>query len=130
MARRARCVSVSPGRLWNSTRSYGPGSKSSAISRVTQGSASGKNTARRAPASGSNSLNANFGNGAQISLWIVRREARRRLAGQQGGSDSLSFLRRQFASNIHERIARSRRSLRAPDQALESEDERVYLRRT
>ena len=38
--------------------------------------------------------------------------------------------RRYFACNLNEGIARSWRSLRAPDQALESEDERIHLRRT
>ncbi len=38
--------------------------------------------------------------------------------------------RRHFAINFHEGIARSGRSLRAPDQALESKDEGIHLWRT
>src|SRR5215510_4608980 len=96
-----------------------------------QGSASGKSTARRAPASGSNSPNANLGDAACKSRFGSCAASPLGLfIGSTGGSDSLGYLRRQFASNINEGIARSRRSLRAPDQALESEDEGIYLRRT
>src|SRR5438132_5461190 len=42
--------------------------------------------------------------------------------------DAIQF-RRLFGEYHHERAARSGRPLRAPDQALESEDEGIHLRR-
>jgi hypothetical protein len=59
---------------------------------------------------------------AQIPLWAVRALTR---------GETLTIARRsKIAVNFNEGIARSGRSLRAPDQALESKDERIHLWRT
>src|SRR5208283_739618 len=104
----------------------------------------GRNTVKRAPANGSSSPNANrsgkhppFAAGqaagksssvwkadAQISLWTAHALP----AGLNRKQPQAQ--RSYFAVYFNERIARSGRSFRAPDQALESKDEGIYLWRT
>src|SRR5947209_243615 len=115
---------------------------------------SGRSTVKRAPASVSSSPN-----GSSFSLHLFSRSNQspaderleasicpnrpfsshansalgRVITGRRSSQQSQSALldfRRQIAINLNERTARSRRSLRAPDQALESKDERVHLWRT
>src|SRR4051812_43610601 len=102
-----------------------------------------RSTGKRVPASASSSRNANF-----IRLLpscdclSLDRSLRNRVGTHTHAnsalgrvlysrpSSSFKALGGRFAIDFNERIARSRRSLRAPDQALESKDERVHLWRT
>src|SRR5690349_17021311 len=107
-----------------------------------------RNTVKRAPESASSSPNANRCSSFETPIYAQAASAacsHNRLP--QGSATSalgrvfplretkerdapVYLLRRHFAVNFNEGTARSRRSLRAPDQALESKDERVHLWRT
>src|SRR5271168_3631201 len=93
-----------------------------------------KNTVKRAPASGSSSPNANRA-ALQIIKFCLEGECANLALDAPAFPAGLNRMqhrqqRSYFAVYFNERIARSGRSFRAPDQALESKDERIYLWRT
>src|SRR5216684_1394932 len=93
-----------------------------------------RSTAKRARASDSNSPNARATRqGALLGRPISRPRTQIPLwacAMSGSGETATRITRRHFAINFNEGVARSRRSFRAPDQALESKDERIHLWRT
>src|SRR5216684_777573 len=93
-----------------------------------------RSTAKRARASDSNSPNARATRqGALLGRPISRPRTQIPLwacAMSGSGETATRITRRHFAINFNEGVARSRRSFRAPDQALESKDEGIHLWRT
>src|SRR5262245_7542770 len=95
---------------------------------------SARSTGRRARASGSSSPSADRGRAALEAADFLAAHTNSALGRVRAGVDRAKpkpkVTRRQFAVDFNERTARSGRSLRAPDQALESKDEGVHLWRT
>src|ERR1700716_4078921 len=94
-----------------------------------------RSTAKRARASGSNSPNARVCPSRHASrtadlTTTHTNSALGRVHCVDRAKPVTRITRRQFAVNFNEGVARSRRSLRAPDQALESKDEGIHLWRT
>src|SRR5579864_3180758 len=101
---------------------------------------SARSTDRRARASGSSSRNGSFARKSAYATECVRHiRSGRFLTGAHkfrfgpcardkiGRNHQPEKKEAFFAINFNEGVARSRRSFRAPDQALESKDERIHL---